>query len=416
MRIKSNNALVNLIKEHCRRIAATLSYAIAQKNNHATSEAVGLFIGGHMLKSAGCDCLGYIKKGSKLLNRAIHELVLPDGSFSQHSVIYHRLFLDSVSCALEFDEQVLDKQSVYLLRQAVKWLHGMVNPINGRAPNLGANDGTCLCRFHELNYLDFRPTLQALSLQLYGKVYYPSGKWDDILLLLGNKIPEECLPPRKGDVYKDGGFGVIECGDFWVLLRMPKYLFRPSQSDALHLDVWDGATNLIRDGGSYSYNADRPTFEYFSGAESHSTVQFDDRPHMPRLGRFLFGRWLRPEVMKYEARLGRMESCYVDIFNNRHARSVLVDDGKIVVEDELSGSFGGAVLRWRLAPDLEWVLCEGGAICDLYTVGIVSEKALDIKLTIGMESLYYNQKSEIPVLEIRVTSACSVITMLERRG
>jgi hypothetical protein len=46
-------ALVGLLVAHLRRIAPTLQYAIAQDNNHGTSEAAALFIGGSWLATLG---------------------------------------------------------------------------------------------------------------------------------------------------------------------------------------------------------------------------------------------------------------------------------------------------------------------------------------------------------------------------
>ena len=48
-----SSQLLNLVEMHIKRIAPTLSYAIAQNNNHGTSEAAALFIGGHFLSING---------------------------------------------------------------------------------------------------------------------------------------------------------------------------------------------------------------------------------------------------------------------------------------------------------------------------------------------------------------------------
>ena len=45
--------LLDLVRLHLRRIAPTIQYAVAQDNNHGTSEAAALFVGGSWLSSAG---------------------------------------------------------------------------------------------------------------------------------------------------------------------------------------------------------------------------------------------------------------------------------------------------------------------------------------------------------------------------
>ena len=48
--------LVQIVRQHLARINANIRYAIAQRNNHATSEAAALFIGGNwLLKVTGLN-------------------------------------------------------------------------------------------------------------------------------------------------------------------------------------------------------------------------------------------------------------------------------------------------------------------------------------------------------------------------
>src|SRR5439155_27177209 len=88
----------------CRRISLTTLYAVAQDNNHGTSEAAGLFVGGSWLARFGAGDprsrgQRWAEKGRKLLNKRVRRLILPDGSFSQHSLTYHRMLLDTLSVA-----------------------------------------------------------------------------------------------------------------------------------------------------------------------------------------------------------------------------------------------------------------------------------------------------------------------------
>src|SRR5690606_5962127 len=46
-------ALLDLVALHLRRIAPTVQYAMAQDNNHGTSEAAALFVGGSWLAEHG---------------------------------------------------------------------------------------------------------------------------------------------------------------------------------------------------------------------------------------------------------------------------------------------------------------------------------------------------------------------------
>ena len=96
----STDSLRQLVSTLLKRILPTIGYAMAQDNNHGTSEAAALFVGGSWLLNLGDpDGREYRTTGRKWLeNRAVH-LVEPDGSFSQHSVNYHRVMLDTFSIA-----------------------------------------------------------------------------------------------------------------------------------------------------------------------------------------------------------------------------------------------------------------------------------------------------------------------------
>src|SRR4029079_19380469 len=101
----------------------------------------------------------------------------------------------------------------------------------------------------------------------------------------------ESAPRPASRHFNDGAYAAVRRGTGMALMRYPRFRFRPSHADALHVDLWKDGTNLLRDGGSYSYS-DMEGTAYFSGTASHNTVQFDDRDQMPRVGRSLFGDWL----------------------------------------------------------------------------------------------------------------------------
>ena len=96
---RPSTALLALIKCHLERIESTISYAIAQNNNHGVSEAVALYVGGGFLLSSDPFAKRYLQVGKKLLNKLAKTLILSDGTFSQYSTNYHRLMIDAFSFA-----------------------------------------------------------------------------------------------------------------------------------------------------------------------------------------------------------------------------------------------------------------------------------------------------------------------------
>ena len=77
---------------------------------------------------------------------------------------------------------------------------------------------------------------------------------------------------------------------------------------------------------------------------------------MPRLGRFLFGDWLKAEAVEPVLDDGVKASAaaqYTDAHGALHHRAITLSAGSLICRDTISGNFEEACLRWRLAPD-EW--------------------------------------------------------------
>ena len=191
---------------------------------------------------------------------------------------------------------------------------------------------------------------------------------------------------------------------------MPIFKFRPSQCDALHLDIWCKGENILRDGGTYSYNSTPDDLEYFSGTESHNTVQFDRHLQMPRLSRFLFGAWLKPKNLRYQK---DQYSCgYKDAWGCEHLRSINLKNESIFISDEISGFTDEAILRWRLQPG-NWILNDHLLSNGKIEIEIQTESNAEIRISEGSESRYYYQKTVLPVLEVKVKQPSTIITIIK---
>jgi hypothetical protein len=165
------SGLPDFVAQHCTRISRTLRYAVAQDNNHGTSEAAALFVAGtwlskhpqvskRMLRKGRYWC----RRGRRWLENRAGVLIENDGSFSQYSTNYHRLVLDTLSLAewwrrryraAPFSDGLYSRAGA-----AVDFLYHLVDPISGDVPNIGGNDGATLLRLSDSDYRDFRPSLQ----------------------------------------------------------------------------------------------------------------------------------------------------------------------------------------------------------------------------------------------------------------
>lgn len=420
--------LIDLVRLHLRRIAPTVQYAMAQDNNHGTSEAAALFIGGSWLAAAGQpEGERWAIAGRRWLENRSARLIGEQGSFSQYSLNYHRVMLDTL-CMAEVWRRHLGLPAFSARWQsralaATQWLRHLVNGTDGDGPNVGANDGARLLPLTGTPYRDHRPSVQtAMALFAGQRAYRPEGPWDHALAWLGIASPG-AQAPQPGSLWADdGGFAVLRRGAAMALLRYPRFRFRPSQADALHLDLWLGADNLLRDAGTYSYHTDPRWLGYFGGTASHNTVQFDDRDQMPRLGRFLLGDWLDSETPAPPDDTGaavRFAAGYRDSQGARHHREVCLKEDGLRVDDAVRGFVRKAVLRWRLMPGAWRLEQASGGTCvvrhpdrPFWLRVSATAPVVRCELVQGWESRHYLDKTPIQVLEVEIHEAGTLTTEL----
>ncbi|HZJ02165.1 MAG TPA: alginate lyase family protein, partial [Thermoleophilia bacterium] len=409
--------LFEFVRQHCRRIEATLLYGIAQDNNHGVSEAAGLFVGGGWLRRYSAEsrpARRWERKGRRTLEERVEKLVLEDGTFSQYSTNYHRLLLDLLSLAEHFRRRfgAAAFSALFYRRTclATDWLFEFTDEISGDAPNLGANDGALLFDLSHLGYREFRPSIQRASAFFAERLIYSRGEWDGAWRWL---LPEGELKwkaqTRASRLFPFGGYAILHHPtlDSWVMLRLPVFRFRPSHADILHLDLWHRGLNLLIDGGSYSYVAGEPWQSYFPGVGSHNTIQFDDDQPMPRIGRFLWGSWPQAESVEGIRRSGRLVGAvasYTDFRGRAHTRRVMATNAGWEVVDLAEGHTEALRLRWHLSP-VGWrlegsTLRSGSAAVELEA----SQRGSRLSLSSAHDSRYYASRRRIPVLEFGLPS------------
>lgn len=411
-----SEALILFITQHLQRIFPTLGYAKAQDNNHGTSEAAALFIGGSCLLQAdpnSSEAKKWQGYGRRYLVERVNKLIMPDGSFSQHSATYHRLMLETLNL-VELYRQFLalpefSKSYIDRVKQAADWLRSITDNHDGDAPNLGANDGAHILNFANVAYRDFRPTVE-LAFQLFHQRSVFNDRGSKLLVKLFSLNGQSAEDLGSHSKLADGGYGILRNPNAWCLLRAPVFKFRPGQADCLHLDLWHQGLNLLADAGSYSYNTEQKWLTYFSGAQSHNTVQFDHRQPMPKVSRFLYGKWPHYKVFAVHSQSMQVE--YEDWKGAVHNRQIELTEKQIVIKDTLSGRFEQACLRWRLA-DFPWQVQGHKLIHEKFQLAVdSSESLISFTLAEGFGSRYYGKKTAIPVLEVVLDKSAQITTTI----
>jgi hypothetical protein len=297
----------------------------------------------------------------------------------------------------------------------------MVCADTGGAPNIGANDGACICPLGWKTIRDFRPSVQLACALLFNRRAYPEGIADTALKWLELQIPEREMDRPASSALSESGMVILRPEDSrsWGVVHMPRYRYRPSHADALHFDLWVSGQNLLRDAGTYSYAAQEPWDSYFPGTSAHNTVQLDGRDQMPLLSRFLFGSWIRRKKFSgIDEEGGELawSGSYQDRFGGMHKRTVVTRSAGAYwqIEDHFSGHKERAVLRWRLMPG-RWALDGMQLSGEGMSVELKSSREpVRVELVTGFESLVYLERGEVPVLEAEFpVGETTVVTTLD---
>lgn len=413
---------LEFLQVHLKRIISTTYYAVAQDNNHGTSEAVALFIVGAYLTNIDFHDTRLSKRacavGRRLLENRVRKLIATDGSFSQASVTYHRLMLDSiVVCELfrrEFGQREFSSDFYARMKLATNWLHAMMDMKSGDVPNLGSNDGAYILNVGGNSYRDFRPSLQR-ALVVFCDKRLPAPCSDEVLQLFEEDYLNLPLAdPQSSCFFSDGGYGRLNMPDnsSHLIFRFPKYNFRFGHCDANHVDLWLNGKNVILDSGTYSYNPqDTEHASFFSGTRAHSTIAFDRHDQMPSVSRFLRSNWLQPDHMDLSVTDRTLSSSYTDSHGAWHKRFVSVKDGFVVVQDDIGGFENKAVLRWRLA-NMGWMLSGNTVSSDDIQITVETESDHTMDLIVESNSLHYLQIEEVSVVKVCVTQASRIYTYI----
>lgn len=280
--------LTTSIRQHVERILPTLTYARSQHNNHILSESMCLMLAGDYLIENDARALKWRAMGEKDFNRALLRQLEDDGTYSQHSTNYHRLMLQLsllYHARMRQQNRPIPQKVLQKLAAATRWMITQVDPISGRAPNLGHNDGSLLLPFGCAEYRDYRPTIQAASMAFLGQPCLPSGDWDELPAWMGLQpgILEAAMKTATSTaVHKVG------TEETWGTLRAVKFRNRPAHADQLHVDLWWQGINIARDAGTFSYNLPTPWQNALDRTAVHNTITINGTDQMQRMSRFLW--------------------------------------------------------------------------------------------------------------------------------
>ena len=415
-------SLVCLLAGSAERIAANIHSARAQMGNHATSEAAGLYTVGVLFPElSGAD--RWRRLARWVLEDEVRHFNWADGSYTQHSMNYHRVMLHAYAWCLRLGELNGEQFSDFLIermRSSWQFLYQLQESTDGRTPNYGPNDGALILPLNDCDYLDYRPVIGLMRYVLDRKRTYESGPWDEDLVWLCGEAAADAPakpPERRSLEFLVGGYFSLRNESSWGMVRCHTYRNRPNQADMLHMDLWYKGINVLRDSGTFSYyDPEEGWHTYFVSTFAHNTVVLGDVDQMVKGSRFRWYSLVRSRFIRHDKR------CNVELWQGEHfgyrrlpSRCVhrrticqIQDRYWLIVDDILGCGAEKARLYWHMA-DAPFT-AEANRVCLQTPAGPVDlgvwtngqnmelqvDRGVDGQERMGWQSLYYGLRTATP--------------------
>jgi asparagine synthase (glutamine-hydrolysing) len=429
----SHHLLREWLVRQAQHVRLMLDYArIAVYNNHLLAEALFLFFMGSILP--GSDTIRRLRDaGHKIIVAESDRQFYHDGAYIQLSYNYHRAALQYLLFACAFARSTGNQTCSHALAAMARSLDFLLahqNPVDGRLPNYGSNDGALPAILSTCDFSDFRPTLQAVSIATRAERVYEPGPWDEESAWF---FGPQCLdlplrqPTRKSVSFNQTGFHVLRSSideGTYASFRCGSIKDRFSQIDMLNVDIFWKGQNVLVDGGSYLYNGPPKWHDYFMETHSHNTVVVDGLNQMTHYRKFKCLYWTQAALLDF-GRHGEWTLATGEHYGYRrhpggcvHRRSVAVHDSGVgVVRDTVLGKGLHRVRLHWLAGPFPWSYKPGDAELRLetesgeFTVRLAREDgtapAADVVAggddpVRGWLSRYYWEKVPVPSLVAEV--------------
>ena len=291
--------LAGLADVTARRVQSHWRYARSQRNNHITSEAVGLLSAGFTYPGLD-DAAEWRELGERLLVESCDDLIFDDGGTSQYSLNYQRVFMENFVWALWLYRRALQEPPaavVDALARTTTLLRAITDPGTGAAGNHGHNDGAHILRLTSTTHGDMRPTI-AMACGALGEPIpeFEQATTEGARWLWGPsptqpvEVDLKNASAREGLIFADAGLSVLHADGGRVIMRGGSHRYRPAHADHGSIEVWMGDHQIIGDPGTWSYKpaVGEPDL---SGSARHNAVRLEGTDSMTRLSRFLWGEW-----------------------------------------------------------------------------------------------------------------------------
>lgn len=319
--------------------------------NHLFANAKALVFVGSYLGGAQGD--RWLRKGLAILDKEMPEQFLDDGAHFERSPMYQGTLLWDLADLIELSrldqmQEVVKRSSDWTQHflKGLKWLELMMHP-----------DGN-ISFFNDATF-GISPGIEDLF---------------DYARFLGLNVSRWPQPIKlQGCLQKSSGYGIVEWPYGHRLLTDlapvgPDYQPGHAHADTLSCELSLFGHRVLVNSGISRYGDDLERHMQRSTA-AHNTVEVDQENSSEVWAGFRVGRRAKPfnvELLNSDNRVV-LSGCH-DGYKRLpgkvvHRRVWFAETGGLEITDELTGSFGEAIIYWHFHPNLTVEPCLGGNNC-----------------------------------------------------
>jgi hypothetical protein len=343
--------------QHGRYLYENLSIYFSA-NTHLLGEAIALHALGTLFPALP-NAHTWQERGGRVVEEQLAAQVKPDGSHFEQSTYYHVYAVDFF--AFYYLVAGRPKHLEPAICKMAEYLHWLLGPA-GRIAYFGDDDGGRF--FHPQGKRDEfgRATLTTCGLLFNREEWIGSREdiaaqaawWLGARTLLQSRSSAD--PPKGGKAFKDAGALFLQSNDLYVQFDAGPLGWAGaghSHADTLSFVVWHKNELALTDPGTLTYLGNPTARERFRSTAAHNTVTIDGLSQAQPAGAF---RWAEKPAVELRAFVTTENGGTVDAVCQyrgfTHRRRLSLDDGRIVVLDEISGPPGEHDVQqvWNLGP------------------------------------------------------------------
>ncbi len=305
--------------------------------NHLFTNAKALIFMG--LFFDGNEARQWFKKGVEILETELKEQILSDGGHFELSPMYHRIILEDLLDLINLFQVFYPQSDMEILQQLItssermfNWMDIMSHP-DGEVAFF--NDSAMAIAAPKVSLKAYAELLNLKNVTIKRKPY----------LLL-----------------KESGFFRWEEGEAVLIGDVgnvgPDYLPGHGHADTLSFEFSIGNSRVLVNSGTSLYEESSERLRQ-RGTSAHNTLEIDGENSSEIWKSFRIARRAKPFNLSIKKNSDKWIelACSHDGYyrlkgRNIHRRSWKFAPGKLVVSDEVVGSFKNAVVRYYLHPDI----------------------------------------------------------------